>query len=103
MAIMYAVNGHEFNIDDLTLGETAELERELGVVWGLINPLLHMEHGLAVLVKFAARDMGVDEARATMSALTRTQFIEMVRYDAEDEELPKDPAPSPTLPAPTTT
>ncbi len=86
----FSVSGDQFSMDDLTLGETVALEKELGVPWGLIDPVKIAEHAVAVLCRFAQRGgLSVDDAKAWAEGLTQAEYVGLVSVE---DDVPKDEA-----------
>lgn len=80
--------GGSFLTDDLTLDEVINIEAETGEGWQFINPLRSGKHCKAVLTAFLARDRSVDEARATVGALTISEALGCV--ELADDDLPEE-------------
>lgn len=87
-SVQVTVGGHRFLVEDLTLDEIVEVERETGQTWTQLNPLRSATHARAIMVRFLARDVGDDEARAQVGGMRvgdAVQAIDVVKDDRPDE------------------
>lgn len=84
--IHITVDGHEYDLDDLTLDEACSFERATGASWATMNPTTSAAHCRAVLVELYARARSRDEAEKVVGALTSRQAVDHINVvDADDD------------------
>jgi hypothetical protein len=82
------VGGDSHLVDDLTLDEVVEVEKETGESWLLMNPIRSAVQARALMVRFLARSVGEDAARKQIGAMRVADVvaaIERVDDDRPDE------------------
>lgn len=77
-----------FYVDDLTLAEAAQVERETGETWLRMNPVRSAVQARAIVAAYLSRDLSEEEARKVVDKMTVRAYldcIERVDDDRPDE------------------
>lgn len=77
-----------FEVDDLTLAEAAQVERETGESWLYMNPVKSAEQARAIMTRFLARSLGEDKARAVVDGMAIRDYakaVDVIKDDRPDE------------------
>jgi hypothetical protein len=77
--------GDSWLVEDLTLDEVCEVEKETGETWLRLNPLRSAAHARAIMVRFVGRSVGVDEARRELGALPVADVVAALKVVPEDD------------------
>lgn len=84
MPVRVTVGGDSWLVDDLTLDEVVEVEKETGESWLRLNPLRSAVHARAVMVRFLARTAGEDEARRRLGGMKVADVVAAITVVDDD-------------------
>lgn len=80
------VDGLEYDVEDMTLDETVQFERETGSSWTDLSPWKSALQCRSILTVFYARMRSYDEAAKVVGGLTTKDAVDhLVLVDAEDD------------------
>ena len=85
MAYRITIAEGSYSTDDLTLAEVVEIERETGESWIVMNPLRSAVQARAILRRFLARDVDLDEATKKVDSMRVVDVAKSIEYEPGDD------------------
>jgi len=88
MAVKVTVGDASWFVEDLTLDEACEVEKETGESWLRLNPVKSAVQARAIIVRFLARDLGDKVAREQVGGMSLADVV--AALEIVDDDRPKE-------------